>query len=299
MTTNRRLFSTCNQDFNRTYDQQTELKSISIDRPSKYVVSVQLYSPKRKNAFSLETAQELIDTFRILEDDKTVRCVILSGNGTDFTSGVDVKSFMSVYQQIQETNDIAHRAKLLLKCIEQFQAPFKSIYSFSKPTICVQHGLSLGLAMELAACCDIRYCSSDTKMAIREVLIGIAADVGSLQLMPRLASNQSLLHELIYTGRYMTTTEALELGFVSRILETKDAAMEVALETAMTIAKRSPVAIYGSKRNLQFSRNKPFLVGLDYNAIWNSAMMQGEDVIKAIGAIISKQNDDDIEYDDF
>lgn len=246
----------------------------------------------------MDTASELIATLKVLEADSAIRCVLLSGAGPDFTSGVDIKSFMGLYQQLLETDDIAHRAKLLRRTVEEFQAPFKQMFAFEKPMICVQHGLSLGLGMELAACCDIRYCTRDVRMAIREVLIGIAADVGSLQLLPRLAAaNQSLLSELIYTGRYMTPDEALQIGFVSHIGETKDAAIEKAFGLAETIAQRSPVAVQGSKRNIQFSRDKPFHVGLDYNAVWNAAMMQGNDIVKAIGAIMSKS--DTVEYDDF
>lgn len=269
-----------------------------MSRPSKHVVSVELARPKSKNAFSLESAGEFVRLFGELELDSSVRCVILSGQGPDFTSGVDIKSFMGVYSELQEIEDVARRAKMLRHCVHKFQAPFKAMHGFGKPIICVQHGLSLGLAMELAACCDVRYCSRDTRMAIREVLIGIAADVGSLQLMPRLVSNQSLLHELIYTGRYMTVEEARELGFVSRVLDTKEAAMEAAQQLASTIGRRSPVAVQGTKRNLQFSREHSFQVGLDYNAIWNSAMMQGNDVVKAIGGIMAKQNEDEIDYDD-
>jgi len=260
------------------------------------IAHVELNSPKTKNAFSLETASELIKVFDSLESDSSVRCVILSGNGPDFTSGVDIKSFMGLYQKLQETDDIAHRAKLLRVTVERFQAPFKRIYRFEKPIICVQHGLCLGLGMELSACSDIRYCSRDVRMAIREVMIGIAADVGSLQLLPHLTSNQSLLSELIFTGRYLTPDEALKLGFVSHIGETKEETLEKAMDLAETIASRSPVAVQGSKKNLQFSRDKPFHVGLDYNAVWNAAMMQGEDLVKAIGAIVSK--DDNVEYED-
>lgn len=95
----------------------------------------------------------------------------------------------------------------------------------------------------------------------------------------------------------MTPDEALSLGFVSRICPSKEEAMTEALALAETIAQRSPVAIQGSKHNVRFSRDKPFMVGLDYNAVWNAAMMQGNDVVKAIGAILSKS--DQVEYDDF
>lgn len=258
---------------------------------------MKLNRPKAKNAVGLETTIEFVDGLRVLEEDTSVRCVVLSGEGPDFTSGVDIKSFMSVYAQLQETEDPARKAKLLQGIVKKFQYPFKQMYDFSKPIICVQHGICYGLGMELAACSDIRYCSKDTKMSIKEVLIGIAADVGSLQEMPKLVSNQSLLRELIYTGRDLASDEALELGFVSRIFETKQDALDGALETAKLISSRSPVAVQGSKRNLRFSENKPFNTGLDYNAIWNMSMMQSSDVVKAITAIMSKT--DDVGYDDY
>lgn len=263
----------------------------------KYVASIELNRPKAKNAFGLDTADEFVHLFNDLEADQSIRCVVLSGNGPDFTSGVDLKSFMGVYSRLQQTEDVAHRAKLLRQVVEQFQAPFKRMYTFSKPIICLSHGLSLGLGIELAACSDIRFCTRDARLAIREVLIGIAADVGSLQLLPRLVANQSLLNELIYTGRYLTPDEALSLGFVSRVCPSKGEAMDAALAVARTIADRSPVAIQGSKQNARFSRDTPFMVGLDYNAVWNAAMMQGRDVEKAIGAIFSRT--DQVDYDDF
>lgn len=258
---------------------------------------LELNKPKSKNAFGFDSALELIEALQVVEDDPTVRCLVLSGNGPNFTSGVDLKSFMTVYAQLQETQDSAHRAKLLRKTVERFQAPFKAMHAFSKPIIAVAHGLCYGLGMELAACCDIRYCSQDTRFSIREVLIGIAADVGSLQLMPRLTSNQSLLKELIYTGRDLDMDEVTQLGFVSKIFPTKEEALAAALQTAKTIAARSPLAVQGSKQNLRFSEDKPFMVGLDYNAVWNMAMMQGGDVEKAITAILSRT--EQVNYDDF
>lgn len=274
-----------------------EYKSILLNKPHKYVAHIQLNKPKSKNAFGLDTAKEFLEILEKLDDDSNVRVILLSGNGPDFTSGIDLKSSMSLYSELQDIDDVARKAKLLRKFIQLHQEPFKRMHKIIKPIISVQHGLCLGLGMELGACCDIRYCSRDTKFSIREVLIGIAADVGSLQLMPKLVSNQSLLRELIYTGRYLTVEEALKLGYVSEIYETKELALEKSYEVAKLIASRSPIAVQGSKQNLRFSSDKAFEIGLDYNAIWNMSMMQGNDVAKAIGAILSK--DDSVSYDDF
>lgn len=277
--------------------ESRDYKTILLSKTQKHVAEIELHSPKSKNAFGLETADEFVDVLRSLEEDSSIRCVVLSGFGQDFTSGVDVKSFMNVYAQLQETEDTARKAKLLQSIIKKFQHPFKQMYNFSKPIVCVQHGVCYGLGMELAACSDIRYCSKDTKMAIREVLIGIAADVGSLQEMPKLVSNQSFLRELIYTGRDLTATEALNLSFVSRVFDTKQEAMDGAMETAKLISRRSPVAVQGSKRNLRFSSDKPFHVGLEFSKVWNSSMMQSNDCIKAVQAIMSKT--DEVDYDDY
>ena len=262
-----------------------------------HVTCIELNRPKSKNAFSLDMANNMVELLKKLDGDSSVRVVLLSGAGPDFTSGVDLKSFMTVYKQLQEKEDVAHRAKLLHSMIEKTQAPFKQMYKFQKPIICVQHGLCLGLGIELGACSDIRYCSRDVKMAIREVAIGIAADVGSLQLMPKLTANKSLLNELMFTGRYLNADEALQLGYVSKIFDSKEDAFEAGLNLARQIASRSPVAVQGTKRNMRFSQNKSFAEGLEYNAVWNSVMMQGGDVVKAIGAILNRT--DKVDFDDF
>lgn len=271
--------------------------SVKISRPTINVAHIELNRPKVKNAFSLEVAKEFIQALDKLEDDKSTRCIVLSGFGPDLTSGVDLRSFMGLYNQLQEVEDHARKAKLLLSFVEQFQAPFKRMFEFGKPIICVIHGTCYGLGIEMAACSDIRYCSKDAKIAIREVLIGIAADVGSLQELPRLVANQSLLRELIYTGRELTIDEASNIGLVSCVCDTKDLTIEAAIKTASVIAERSPVAVQGSKRNLRFSRDKPFLVGLDYNAVWNMTMMQSGDVNKAIEAILQRSSE--VDYDPY
>lgn len=268
-----------------------------LSNPKTHVAHVELHRPHVKNAFSLETGNQLIKTLENLDSDKSVRCVVLSGHGPDLTSGVDLKSFMGLYAEVQEVDEPGRKSKLLLKIVEGFQAPFKHLHQFSKPVICVMHGLSLGLAMEMAACSDIRYCSKDTRMAIREVLIGIAADVGSLQEMPRLVANQSLLRELIYTGREIHPNEAERIGFVSKVCDSKDQAISAAIDTAAIIASRSPVAVQGSKRNLLFSRDKSFAVGLDYNAVWNMSMLQSEDVTRAIQGLL--QREEKIDYEPY
>lgn len=272
--------------------------AVLLSTPSNHVAHIQLNRPKVKNAVSLSTAAELLSVLNKLEEDSSIRCILLSGNGPDLTSGVDIRDYMSVHGQVQEQKDPSRAGKILRNLIESFQAPFKRMHTLSKPIICVAHGLCFGLGIELAACSDIRYCSKDTRFAIREVRIGLAADVGSLQLMPHLASNQSLLKELIYTGRELKVDEAVSLGFVSRVCDTKDDAIEAAIQTAKVIANRSPVAVQGSRRCLTYSKDKSFEDGLEFSAIWNMCMMQTSDIPKAMESILSK-TEEDSGFDDY
>ena len=117
----------------------------------------------------------------------------------------------------------------------------------------------------------------------------MAADVGTLQRLPRIVGGDSLVRELCYTARKMPAEEALGCGLVSRLLADKDAAVAAALKTAELIAEKSPVAVQGTKHNLIYARDHSVPESLRYMAAWNSAMLQSEDVMKAAVAAMSKE----------
>jgi len=148
--------------------------------------------------------------------------------------------------------------------------------------------------MNVAA--DIRYCTSDAWFQIKEVDIGLAADVGTLQRLPRIVGNESLVRELAFSSRKMPSDEAKDCGLVSRIFPDKPSMMQAATELATTIAKKSPVAVQGTKVHLVYSRDHPVEHGLQYQAIWNAAMLQSEDLLKAAMAQMNKTK---AEFKDF
>ena len=128
---------------------------------------------------------------------------------------------------------------------------FKLIQS----VICVLHGVALGIAIDISSACDIRLVTQDAKLSIKEVDIGLAADLGTLQRFPRLVANDSWTRELALSGRFFSAKEALEKGFVSYVLENKEAAVHRATEIATLIASKSPIAVQGTKTLLDYSRD--------------------------------------------
>jgi len=121
--------------------------------------------------------------------------------------------------------------------------------------ICVLHGASIGIAIDIASACDIRLAAQDTELSIKEVDVGLAADLGTLQRFPRIVGNDSWTRELAFTGRFFSAQEALEKGFVSYILNSKESGVAKALAVAKLIASKSPVAVQGTKNQLDFARD--------------------------------------------
>lgn len=157
---------------------------------------------------------------------------------------------------------------------------------------------------------DIRYCTKDSWFQVKEAEIGLAADVGALQQLPKIIGNQSLARELCFSGmhclkfvsykmvsflsvsaRKFDAQEALEIGFVNRVFDDKESLMNFAVEMAESMAKKSPVAIQGTKINLNYARDHSVQEGLDFIAHWNMSMLQSEDLMKAAIAMISKDDE--------
>lgn len=108
-----------------------------------------------------------------------------------------------------------------------------------------------------------RYCTSDAWFCVKEVDIGMAADVGTLQRLPKVIGNQSLVRELCLTARKMNSDEAAGQGLVSKVFATHDAMIKHVLATAEEIAAKSPVAVQATKKNIVYSLEHTNQEGLD------------------------------------
>jgi delta(3,5)-delta(2,4)-dienoyl-CoA isomerase len=148
--------------------------------------------------------------------------------------------------------------------------------------ICVLHGYTLGLGLDIATCADIRLCSADVQCAVKEVDIGLAADIGTLTRLPKLVGSLSWVKDVALSARVFGAEEARAVGLVSRVLESKEKAIAAALEMARVLAEKSPVAVQGTKELLNHARDHTVADSLRYTGVWNSAAVQTSDVERAI-----------------
>lgn len=272
-----------------------ELQTLRVQRHREHVLHVQLNRPSKRNAINLLCWRELVQCFQDISRDPSCRAVVVSGAGSAFTAGIDLSDLGSAFMASPDA-DVARRAWNLRHKILEFQESFSVMEKCPKPVIAAVHGPCIGAGVDLISACDIRFCSQDASFQVKEVDMGLAADVGTLQRLPKIVGSQSLVNELAFTARVMRAPEALSCGLVSRVLPDKDTLLEVALEVAVAIAARSPVAVQGTKVNLLYSRDRPVSEGLLHMATWNMAMLQTEDIPKSVQAALDKKRPEDVPF---
>lgn len=180
--------------------------------------------------------------------------------------------------------DPARRAVLMHDWLLEFQAAISQMESCRKPVIAAIHNIAYGLAIDILSAVDIRYAEEDARFSIKEVDAGLAADIGTLQRFPKIVANDSWVRELCFTGREFDSKEALEHGFLSRVVKGgKKGVLNEAIQTAIIMAGKSPVALRNTKHLLLHSRDHSVQEGLEYTAAWNSAGLQSEEIPQAVG----------------
>ncbi|KAL0273584.1 UNVERIFIED_CONTAM: hypothetical protein PYX00_006221 [Menopon gallinae] len=266
-------------------------QTLTLTSPKEYVVHVQLNRPTKLNAINRTMWEEIGQCFNALSNNPDCRVIVLSGAGDKvFCAGIDFSDFMGLATKLAEHEDIARKCAVLWPTIKLYQESITAVEKCHKPVISAVHGACIGGGVDLICATDMRYCSKDAWFQVKEVDIGMAADVGVLQRMPKAMGSRSLVNELAYTCRKFPALEAKETGFVNHVYETKESLLEGALGIAKTIADKSPVAVQGTKRSLIYSRDHTVEEGLEHIALYNMTMLQSEDFLNATASQISKSD---------
>ncbi|KAI0727035.1 ClpP/crotonase-like domain-containing protein, partial [Fomitopsis betulina] len=234
----------------------------------------------------------LAQVFNKLSCEPSVRAVVLaSANPKLFSAGIDLSALGSITDGASQ--EPARRALQQRDLILSFQSCISAIERCPYPVIAATHGVAYGLSIDIIAACDVRYTASNTVFSIKEVDVGLAADIGTLSRLPKVVGNHSLLNELAYTARDFSAAEAEKLGLVSRVIQgSRDEVLAAALQTAHLIAEKSPIAVLGSKHLLLHARDHTVQESLDYTATWNSIMLQTSDMPAIFKAMSKKSKPD-------
>ena len=265
----------------------TELTSsfFNVSRDGQIVV-LEMNRPDKANSMTPDFWSDLPRLAAALNDDPSVRCVVLTGAGKHFTGGMDLATFADINTMLQE--EPGRAAYALRDLLLRLQGSLSSLEKLRVPVIAAIHGACLGGGIDLISACDLRIASQDASFGIEEILIGMAADVGTLQRLPKLMP-PGIVHELAYTGRRFSADEAQGWGLVNSVHEDRDATIAAAMQMAQDIAAKSPLAVVGIKQAITYARDHSVADSLDHIATWNAGMLRPEELMKAIAAKAAKQ----------
>ena len=232
---------------------------------------------------------------RILDEidkDASLRVLILSSTGKHFCAGMDLKNFGSLGNDAEKKTNVHDKAIIgerLYRVAKDVQDMLSKLEKLRIPVLAGIQGGCIGGGLDLVTAADMRFASKDAFFCIQEVNIGMAADIGTLQRLPRVIP-EGKVRELAYTGRRMPAEEALEAGLVNKVYESHEEMVSGLKEVAAVIASKSPLAVYGTKAILNFSRDHTIAEGLEYNALWSGAMLPQEDMAEAMMSNMEKRD---------
>lgn len=249
---------------------------------SQHIAEVRLHRPDRSNALNEAMWQELRTAFLWADASPEVRVVVLGAAGKNFCSGIDLSMLAGVEARVAH-RDPARSHEALRLLILDLQDCLTRIERCRKPVLVAIQGACIGAGVDLVSCCDMRYAAADVQFSVREIELGMVADVGTLQRLPCLIG-EGLARELAYTARQVDAGEAQGCGLVNRVFDNHDALHAGVREIARCIAGKSPLAIRGTKEMLNYGRDHSVADGLNYVATWNAAMLMSVDLAESMRA---------------
>ncbi|MEL7220451.1 MAG: crotonase/enoyl-CoA hydratase family protein, partial [Bacteroidota bacterium] len=244
-----------------------------------HIATVSFNRAAKANSLHEIAWDELSAIFKYLHQEPSVRVIILQGEGKHFCAGIDLSLLMSL-QKFQEIECEARKREKLREFIFWLQDAITAIEECRKPVIAAIQGACVGGGLDIAAACDMRYCSEDAYFSIKEIDLGLVADIGSLQRLPKVMP-PAIVAEMAYTGRNMSGAEAATVGLVNRCLETPAALQTAVKALAKNIAAKSPLCIRGIKEMLLYSRDHDVKESLNYMTAWNASMLLSKDLMEA------------------
>lgn len=247
------------------------------------VAHVRLSRGEKLNTMIPEFWSELPAIVDEISDSGRARVIVLSAQGRHFCAGMDLSVFSGDASLESEASEIGRRRANLRLSLLHLQRSFTVLEEARMPVLAAIQGACVGGAVDLVTAADCRYATADAWFSIHEINIGMTADVGTLQRLPKLIPS-GVAREYAYTGRRMPAERAHQLGLVNEVFDDRESMMDAVMETASEIASKSPLALHGIKEAINYSRDHTVEDSLRHIALWQSGMFHPEDLEESFKA---------------
>lgn len=256
---------------NETLAEEFEYLDYTIEN---YIALITIQRPEALNALNDELVYEISIAIGLAEADVDVRALIITGTGRAFIAGADIGN-LSNLSDVYMSREASLSGQELMNSIAAL--PF--------PTIAAINGFALGGGLELALACDLRIASSQARLGLPEVGLGLIPGYGGTQRLPRLIGLGRAM-DLILTGRHVTADEAFQLGLVNRVA---DDALQAAKELAQLTLKNAPIALGLAKEAMVRGLDVTLSQGLEIEADMFGMVATTEDMQEGTSAFLEKR----------
>ena len=252
------------------------------------VAHIRLNRPDAFNAMNRDFWNELPEIVRDIDDHARARCIVVSSTGKHFSAGMDLKVFEGVESVTAGGGDRHTAMESFRRHVHHLQGAFSCLDQARMPVLAAVQGACIGGGVDLVSACDIRYATADAFFCIQEINIGMVADVGTLQRLPKLIP-LGVVKELAYTGRRLSAAKALDYGLVNEVFDTQEAMLAAALQCAKEIASKPPVAIWGTKQAVNYARDHSVEDSLRQMGWLQGAIWSNQHVRESVTAMKQKR----------
>jgi enoyl-CoA hydratase/carnithine racemase len=258
-------------------DDRTDLETLFHERVADGVVLVTMNRPDRGNGVVPELARDLVTVLDQLEADLSVRSIVLTGAGRQFSAGADLKAMRTYLDEELPRTGEPYNARVIFPVIQR-------VVASRLPVIAAINGGATAGGLDLSLACDIRIASTAAKLGETYINLGLPPGNGGTWFLPRLIGS-GMAAELVLTGDVVDAARALEIGLVNRVVEA-DELIPTTVELATRIAAKSWRAVEAAKQSLRSTWQVDLSTVLATNYWSAAALHSGPDVSEGIDAFL-------------
>ena len=256
-----------------------------------HIAHIRLNRPEKRNNMIRAFWDELPAIVEDIDHNARARVIVISSTGPHFSSGLDTSMFadasIAPVPDAERAAQLQHGARFY-EHVLHMQRSFNVLERCRLPVLAAIQGGCIGGGVDLVTACDMRYATEDAFITVFEINIGMTADVGTFPRLVKLIP-EGIVREMAYTGRRMPAREAQACGLVNRVFADQPTMLAEVMAIAREIASKAPLAVYGTKRMINYARDHSTADGLDYISIWNASMLQKQEIQEAIKANAEKR----------
>ena len=252
------------------------------------IAHIRFNRPEKRNSMNEDFWNLFPKEVEGLDDSGEIRALIVSSTGPHFSSGIDLNMFKDDVVEEQSENELGRSRGYFIQQLKYLQNAANCLEAARFPVITAIQGGCIGGGIDLITAADIRLCTKDAFFIIEEINVGLAADIGTLQRLPKIIP-AGIAREWAMMGEKVSADRAKEVGLVSSLHDNQEGMLESAFEIAEKLVSKTPLAMWVTKEVLNYSRDHSVKEGLDNVNLWNAATLHKEDVMTTMMSRMQKK----------